>query len=186
MKRLTSDQWMGVGLGVMAAGVLALALLDTRGARDLLPPGEPMPEVAGPLAGGGEVHLPAGDTGGTVLLLDFWTTWCPACVRAMPTLETLESELGPEGLQVLTVNLDEAGSREEQERIVRAFLEEQGVDIPVLLDDGRLRHTFKAYSLPTIYLVGRDGLVRRAWSGAASKRALEREIRAALDAGEGR
>ena len=173
---------MGVGLGVMAVGLIVMAAMDM-GARGLIPQGEPMPRVAGVLADGSEVLYMEGDTGETVLLLDFWTTWCPACVRSMPSLERLATDLGPEGFELLTVNLDEARNREEQGRLVRSFLEERELDLPVLLDDGRLQHAFKAYTLPTIYLVGRDGSIVRGWSGAASERVLRREIRRALEAG---
>lgn len=180
MKKPTSDQWMGVGLGVMAAGILAISVLNKTGGPALLPLGEPVPAIAGVTLSGEEVSYPEGDTGGDVLLLDFWASWCPACVRGMPTLERLESEHSGEGLRLLTVNLDDAGNRERQAELVAGFLAEQEIDVPVLLDDGRLQRIFNAYTLPTVYLVGRDGMIRRTWSGSPSSRSLRREVRAAL------
>jgi cytochrome c biogenesis protein CcmG, thiol:disulfide interchange protein DsbE len=51
--------------------------------------------------------LTARDFGGKLLILNFWATWCPPCVHEVPSLNKLESLLGPKGLVVLGVSEDQ-------------------------------------------------------------------------------
>jgi thiol-disulfide isomerase/thioredoxin len=180
MKRLSPDQWMGLGLGVMATGVLVLAYFGMREEMHALTPmspGEPMPPVAGAFLEGGRAALPEGDTEGEVVLLDFWATWCPPCVKSMPLMERLHAEYEADGLRLIAVNTE---SGQGQARTARDFLQKHRIDVPVLLDDGRVQQAFKVTNLPTLYLVGRDGRIRNVWVGTTSERVLRREIEAAL------
>ena len=47
------------------------------------------------------------DYRGSVVLINFWATWCPPCIQELPTLERLKDELEGEPFQVLAVNLGE-------------------------------------------------------------------------------
>src|SRR5437764_15062516 len=56
--------------------------------------------------------LPQGHSGiagqaGKVVYVDFWASWCVACLASFPFMDQLQRELGPKGLQVIAVNLDE-------------------------------------------------------------------------------
>jgi cytochrome c biogenesis protein CcmG/thiol:disulfide interchange protein DsbE len=48
----------------------------------------------------------ARDFGGKLLILNFWATWCPPCVHEVPSLNTLQRQLGSKGLVVLGVSED--------------------------------------------------------------------------------
>ncbi len=52
---------------------------------------------------------------GQPLLLNFWATWCPPCVREMPALDRFARAFGPRGWSVVGLAADEA-------RPVREFL----------------------------------------------------------------
>ena len=54
---------------------------------------------------------------GSVVLVNFWATWCAPCIHEMPTLQKVGEMLEGQSFEVLAVNLGE-----EEERI-RAFLE---------------------------------------------------------------
>jgi thiol-disulfide isomerase/thioredoxin len=45
---------------------------------------------------------------GKPLLLNFWGTWCPPCVKEMPELDRFARQLGPQGWQVLGLAVDKA------------------------------------------------------------------------------
>ena len=47
------------------------------------------------------------DYSGSVILVNFWATWCPPCVQEMPTLQELADLLGDENFEILAVNLGE-------------------------------------------------------------------------------
>jgi thiol-disulfide isomerase/thioredoxin len=41
---------------------------------------------------------------GKVLLVNLWATWCPPCVREMPSLQRLHEQFNSQGLTVLGIN----------------------------------------------------------------------------------
>jgi thiol-disulfide isomerase/thioredoxin len=45
---------------------------------------------------------------GKVVLVDFWATWCEPCTKFFPHSAQLQKRQGPQGLQVITVSLDDA------------------------------------------------------------------------------
>lgn len=65
---------------------------------------------------------------GKVLVLNFWTTWCPPCLRELPLFDELQRTYADAGLQVVGIAIDE---KEDVER----FLAEHPVDFPILLGD---------------------------------------------------
>ena len=71
----------------------------------------------------GDGGLALADLDAGTAVLNFWATWCTACVAEMPELEALHRRFGPRGLRVVGVSLDDG----RPEEAVRAFLAERGV-----------------------------------------------------------
>jgi peroxiredoxin len=91
---------------------------------------------------------------GKVVFLNFWATWCPSCKLEMPAMEELHREFSDAGLVVLAVNYRE-GSEE-----INTFYKEHGLTFPALLDrEARVFDLYKAWSLPTTYLINRRGAI---------------------------
>jgi len=65
---------------------------------------------------------------GKVVVLNFWATWCPPCLREMPMLDELQRGVDPGKLQVVGIAIDAPDA-------VRRFLDENRVDYAVLLGD---------------------------------------------------
>ncbi len=61
-----------------------------------------------------------------VVVLNFWATWCPPCVREMPLLDEWQRRHGQQGLQMVGIAIDRADE-------VAAFLDEHPVGYPILL-----------------------------------------------------
>jgi thiol-disulfide isomerase/thioredoxin len=121
--------------------------------------GQMAPPVRLPqLSGTGDVSLES--LRGKVVYLDFWASWCGPCRVSFPQLEQLRNELGPQGFEVLAINVDE------KEADARQFLAEVPVSYPVLYDgEGITPQTFGILGMPTGYLIDRQGMVREVHQG---------------------
>lgn len=115
--------------------------------------------------GGNEVRLD--DFRGKIVFLNFWATWCPPCREEMPSMEKLYREFRERDFTILAIDL------REDNRKVKAFKEEFGLTFPILLDsDGAVGLDYRITSIPTTYLVDREGFLiggalgARDWSRA--------------------
>jgi peroxiredoxin len=89
---------------------------------------------------------------GKLVFLNFWATWCPPCRGEMPSMERLYQKLKGQGLAILAVDL------QEDAKSVQKFVAEHKLTFPILLDtDGKVGATYGARSIPTTYIIGRDG-----------------------------
>ena len=66
--------------------------------------GQAAPQISGTDVDGHPVSL-AGFKG-KVVLVDFWATWCPPCVAAIPSMSALERKYRDRGFVILGVNVD--------------------------------------------------------------------------------
>ena len=51
-----------------------------------------------------EEKVKLSDYKGKVLLLNFWATWCPPCIREMPSMERLHQQVDAESFKVIAIN----------------------------------------------------------------------------------
>lgn len=65
---------------------------------------------------------------GKVVVLNYWATWCAACLREMPMLSQLQEVVDPGRLRVVGIAIDDADA-------VRRFLAERNVNYQILLGD---------------------------------------------------
>ena len=92
---------------------------------------------------------------GKVLLVNFWATWCEPCRQEMPSIQRLRDKLGPKGLAVLAVNVDEPDAR------VRQFIKTTGLDLTIVMDPNKtVTRNWGVRYLPVSFIVGPDGRVR--------------------------
>ena len=93
-----------------------------------------------------------GDYRGRVVLINFWATWCPPCRAEFSVMQAAYEK--PEDLVVLAVNFQESVED------VRAFVEEQEVTFPVLLDrTGQVALAYRSRALPTSFFVDAEGII---------------------------
>ena len=97
------------------------------------------------------------DYKGSVLLVNFWATWCPPCVKELPSIATARKLLSDEAFEVLAINVGE--DKVQIERFLRTRL--GGVsNLEVLIDDNLVAvKDLKVRALPTTYIVDHTGRV---------------------------
>lgn len=116
--------------------------------------GKPAPDFTLKDKDGKDITL--SDLKGSVVVLDFWATWCGPCVASMPSLQALHDSHKAQGLKVFAVDL-----RESKEK-VEAFQKEKGLTIPVLFDaGGNVAKLYLVNGIPTKCIIGKDGTVKK-------------------------
>lgn len=114
-----------------------------------------------------------------VTLIDFWATWCPPCVAALPHLAELHTELKGQGLQTISINTEP-----DNLEAVRAFVRERALPFPVYVDNGNAQMHLKVESLPTLLIVDRRGTIRHVHTGSVSMQTVRREVEKLLGANQ--
>jgi len=102
------------------------------------------------------------DLRGKVLLVNFWTSWCPPCIREMPELETLARSMLGRPFRVVMVNVEEPPG------VMRRFKRLTEAGILSLRDpDGRFAGDWDVAIYPTSFVVDQEGRVTARFVGPA-------------------
>jgi peroxiredoxin len=97
------------------------------------------------------------DLRGSVVIVDFWATWCPPCRQALPHLQAISNEYGGRGVKIVAIAMDDQG-----ESVVRPFVAKNKLTFTVLLPDAQVDRAFGGVrSLPTTFVIGPDGKIFR-------------------------
>jgi thiol-disulfide isomerase/thioredoxin len=117
---------------------------------------------------------------GKVVLLQFWTTWCPYCRQEQPLVDSLDQEFRDRGLVVLAVDVNES------KKTVKKYLEQSPRSCRIVLtEDTNLAAMYAANSYPIYVVIDREGNIVATRREAAGERALRSLLaRAGLSASE--
>jgi thiol-disulfide isomerase/thioredoxin len=130
----------------------------------LVEPVKPAPLTPMYTANGGIINLSRFK--GKVVLLNLWATWCAPCLKELPELDRLQSELSQHGLAVLPLAIDDADMATLQSFFQRLHIKALS---PLSDPAGRAASAFDAYDgLPWSYIIDRQGQLRGYMPGAAN------------------
>jgi peroxiredoxin len=104
-----------------------------------------------------EQKIKLSDYKGKVILLNFWATWCPPCIREMPSMERLHKQVDAEGFKVIAINQMEDADQ------VFAFTGQLEVDptFEILFDTtSSVSRDYAVRGLPTTFLIDKEGRIR--------------------------
>ena len=117
--------------------------------------GEPMPDFSVQTFDG--KSLTRANFAGKPLLLVFWNTWCPDCMRDLPEINRLAQKFVPQGLAVLAVNT----GLNDTESKARAYWKKSAYLFPTGFDHSfEIGTAFRVRGVPTVFLVDSKGIVR--------------------------
>lgn len=92
---------------------------------------------------------------GSVVLLNFWASWCGPCRKEMPLLEDIQKKYSALGFTILGVNVDK------DSRLANKILDDITVTFPVLYDPkGDVSKQYDVDAMPTTVIVDRNGNMR--------------------------
>jgi peroxiredoxin len=141
------------------AALVATVLVFPAATSWALKPGDKAPTFSAPALDGGK-NLALSAYRGKVIYLDFWASWCGPCLTSLPLLEELRSEFPSEDFQVLAVNVDDDPDK------ARKFLSRISVNYPSATDPaGRIPEIFGVETMPTSFIIDRNGVVRHVQNG---------------------
>jgi peroxiredoxin len=159
--------------GHHAAHEAELDLFERAGVSELSV-GQRAPAIQLERFSGGRAGL--ADWTGTLVVLNFWATWCTPCTLEMPTLESLWRQYRERGLVVVGISVDAGAPR----NVIGPYLSNLGLTFPVLLDpDMRTAQAWRVTGLPATFIVGPQGDVvgmaigPREWDSAEMRALLE-------------
>lgn len=92
------------------------------------------------------------DYRGKPLIVNFWATWCPPCLKEMPSMERAWQKIESEGITMIGINVGEDFDT------VFGFTATMDVSFPLLLDlDGTVTGEWPIQGLPTTYVLNPEG-----------------------------
>ena len=114
---------------------------------------------------------------GRPVLVTFWATTCPGCIKEMPHLVELYQELAPKGLEIIGIAMEY-----DPEDQVRTMVAQKKIPYPIALDkDGGAAKAFGGVSLtPSSFLIDPKGRIVQYKLGEMDMNALHNRIVAML------
>jgi peroxiredoxin len=108
-----------------------------------------------------------------VLLIDFWATWCPYCIDAMPDLQRLQEKFEKKGFTVVGIAVESEAEK------IKELIKNKNLTYLMLIDSqGKCSRNYKVRGLPTSYLIDKEGNIVAVHEGYSESFAqtLEKEI----------
>jgi peroxiredoxin len=168
-----------IGVGLIVLGLVAAKLIAVSGFSNdysVIPSvvDFPAPEITLNDLQGEKISI--SDFDQQVVLINNWATWCPPCKAEMPTLSKYFKKHNGQGFMLVGI---EAGDPVDE---VKSFVEENGLRFLILLDpNNKSLIAFHNDSLPSSYVIDRDGNVILAWTGPISYETLEKFVTPLLE-----
>lgn len=108
---------------------------------------------------------------GKLVLLNFWATWCPPCLKEIPLLVATQARLGSKGLQIVGIAMDQPDP-------VRAYASRLQINYPILVGEAEVAAAMDALgdelgALPFSVLISPDGKILRRVSGDLDEAELQ-------------
>lgn len=88
---------------------------------------------------------------GEVIIVNNWATWCPPCIAEMPSFQDLYNDYKEKVTFYFVSN--------EKRNVLKKWLNDKGYDLPVFQSLGPIPKELNSSSIPTTYLISKQGKI---------------------------
>lgn len=93
---------------------------------------------------------------GSVVLVNFWATWCPPCKEEIPSMIKLDKAMAGKAFRMLAISIDEGG----KDAVLKYF--KGNKDLPTYLDpDGKTSRLYGTTGVPETFIIDKQGIIRK-------------------------
>ena len=92
---------------------------------------------------------------GKVLFINLWATWCGPCKAEMPGIQHLSEKLKDQPVTFVMISVDKESSFPK----VKSYIENNQFTFPVFMPHGYLPDFMQVPSIPTTFVVSKDGKI---------------------------
>jgi peroxiredoxin len=108
---------------------------------------------------------------GKVVLVNYWATWCPYCLKEMPVIEEFWQDHRAQGFEVLAVSVDDPPDK------IMQYMKDHGHHFPAAAMDPSIYAAFgRTDSIPASFLVDAEGVIRHKIDGQVHYSRLEKLV----------
>ncbi len=134
--------------------------------------GEVAPDFKLRSISGNKVKL--SDFRGKTVILNFWATWCPPCRAEIPEIQKFYEDKKNNNVEILAVNLTNS---ESSLNAVKEFVKDKGMTFTIVLDKkGETSNLYSIITIPTSYIIDKNGNIRDKYVGPMSYETMDRFI----------
>ena len=177
-----------VGLGLLYYPIIEAAVMKVRSMAGVGSDpafakwvGQPAPDFSVTTLDGQTIQL--SELKGKRVVLDFWATWCPPCVKEIPHFIKLRNEASTDELVLVGISTEDVDT-------LKAFVKKQGVNYPIASKD-KLPSPYKdVEGIPTTFFIDRQGVIQNVFVGyhefaTLKAHALEKDFASGTDGSTG-
>ena len=108
---------------------------------------------------------------GKRVLINFWASWCPPCLRETPDLKAAYNELREENVAFIGI-----GTQDDTDKL-KKFSDDNSLPYTIVEDPkGTVGDRYSVLGLPTTILVDSQGIVRKVFTGPITKDQVMTEV----------
>jgi thiol-disulfide isomerase/thioredoxin len=112
---------------------------------------------------------------GSVLILDFWATWCPPCRKEIPGFIELAKKYDSQGVIFAGLSVDNNGTQ-----VVQKFVDDNKMNYPIFVVDDEVSNNYNISGIPATFIYDRNGNLANKHVGFTDRDEFETEIKALL------